>query len=229
MSHVQEMRYRTNCPFCQGERNCIIKGEAETRWTDPDSWVFGGNEHRLIQCNGCDTIFYESKSWFSENIETYVDDDGNEHEHVRYNTETYPSKPARRPEWLHSISLKDETLFGILEEVYKAIDSECYILAAIGLRTAFDRTSEYLSINESLGLEKKVHELFKQGYIGETEREQLLLVTNAGSAAAHRGWSPASGEFRALLAVAESFISRTVLKDSSLLELKEKIPQRRKP
>lgn len=212
--------YRANCPLCMGERNCIVFGETERYWSNSNNkyHVEWGTEYRLLQCKGCDTVFYHSKSWHSEDSEYDQDDEGKTIVISNYRYETYPSALEQRPLWVEKIVDVDYQLYILLNEMYKAYYNESYILASIGLRTAFDRTSEILKILPTLPLVKKIERLAEQGYIGETEKSQLLIVTDAGNAAAHRAWSPTESEFKSLLTITEDFIRRSVLRDNSSIK-----------
>ena len=75
-------------------------------------------------------------------------------------------------------------------------------------------------------LEQKVKRLLDRGFIGETEANILATVVEAGSAAAHRGWSPDTSEFKTLLTALEQFVGRTVVSGQTALEIKARIPHR---
>ncbi|ATF93365.1 DUF4145 domain-containing protein [Cedecea neteri] len=223
--------FRAECPECLGERNCIVIGETKRSWESGDrrnsmQWV---TEYRLLQCKGCDTVFYHSKSWDSEDLDYDYDDAGQTVITPNYRYETYPrSLEHRPPQWIENLAAIDYQLSILLNEVYQAYYNESYILASIGLRTAFDRTSEVLNILPTLPLGKKVEKLAEDGYIGETEKSQLLIVTDAGNAAAHRAWSPTKSEFKSLLTITEDFIRRSVLRDDGIMKIAGKIPAKQK-
>ena len=222
--------FRAGCPECEGERNCIIIGEKKQNWDSGDrhNSMQWGTEYRLLQCKGCDRVFFHAKSWDSEDLHYDYDDKGETVISQNYTFETYPRSLEHRPEWIENIAVIDHQLFLLLNEVYQAYYNESYILASIGLRTAFDRTSEILNILPTLSLSKKVEKLAQDGYIGETEKSQLLIVTDAGNAAAHRAWSPNKSEFSSLLTITEDFIRRSVLRDDSIMKIAGKIPVKQK-
>ncbi|WP_226099523.1 hypothetical protein [Dickeya oryzae] len=162
--------FRAECPECVGERSCIVIGETKRNWESGDrrNSVQWGTEYRLLQCKGCDTVFYHSKSWDSEDLDYDYDDEGQTVITSKYRYETYPrSLDEHRPQWIENIAAIDYQLYLLLNEVYQAYYNESYILASIGLRTAFDRTSEVLKILPTLPLVKKVEKLAENGYIGE--------------------------------------------------------------
>jgi hypothetical protein len=45
------------------------------------------------------------------------------------------------------------------------------------------------------------------GKIGRSERETLEILTDAGGAAAHRGWKPTVKQLDTLMTVGEQFLS----------------------
>ncbi|QCB99951.1 DUF4145 domain-containing protein [Cupriavidus necator H16] len=137
-----------------------------------------------------------------------------------------PQRVSRRPEWLAKIEQIDAHLSQILHQTYIALEADAFILASVGLRTAFDRTTEILKLDPGHTLEQKVALLKDKGYIGETEAAILSVVTDAGNAAAHRGWSPGAAEFRVLLIALEQFIERTVIQGTTALGIAQHIPPR---
>ncbi|AMG57383.1 DUF4145 domain-containing protein [Pantoea vagans] len=227
---IDKDSFRTKCPECNGERNCIIIGETERRWSSGRGQYSAqwGTEYRLLQCKGCDTVFYQSKSWHSEDLDYDYDDEGETVVSANYRLDTYPGSLEHRPQWVDDIADIDHQLYLILNEMYQAYYNKSYILASIGLRTAFDRTSEVLNILPTLPLGKKVEKLAEDGFIGETEKSQLFIVTEAGSAAAHRAWSPNKSEFKSLLTITEDFIRRSILRDKTIMKIAGKIPNKKK-
>lgn len=137
-----------------------------------------------------------------------------------------PDKKSIKPDWVWSISKKDPQLEKILSEVYDAVERSSNILAATGLRTAFDRVVSYHAVKDSLPLVAKVKALKERGFIGETEANILNTVVDAGSAAAHRAWNPTDEQLGQLLQSLEQFIHRTVVVGEKVLEVKALIPQR---
>lgn len=220
--------FQAHCPRCNGDRTCYIHGEVESPW----SWSDGRHEHwgqsdyKLAQCCGCKEVFFHQSSWDSEDWDIGYNASGEE---VTFNPKTIttyptPEKKSDKPDWVWKIAQIDPQLFSILNEMYQAYEHGSFILAAIGLRTAFDRTTEIFKIHPSLPLEEKVKRLREEGLIGETESQTLSVVIDAGSAAAHRAWSPAYPEFQTLLITLEQFIYRTVVSGKDVLSIAQRIP-----
>jgi len=221
---------KAHCPRCAGERNCSVHGALDEpwEWTDGRHSTDGQVDHRLLKCMGCETVFYWRSSWDSEDWDGRIGINGVEEIYHPVTVTTYPSpeKKDDRPDWIWNVSSIDPQLASILTQIYDAYDTGALILAAVGLRTALDRTTEFLKIDPGFSLERKVKGLLDKGFIGETEANILATVVDAGSAAAHRGWSPDGTEFWTLLTALEQFIRRTVVSGQIALEIKAKIPQR---
>lgn len=227
---MPQIAMKAACPRCDGERNCQILGTHDEPWdwTDGRHSTNGQVDHRLLKCMGCETVFYWRSSWDSEDWDGRIGANGEEEIYHPVTVTTYPSpeKADKRPDWIWNVSTIDPQLATILSQTYDAYDAGALILAAVGLRTALDRATEFLKIDPGLSLEQKVKGLRERGFIGETEGNILATVVEAGSAAAHRGWSPDAAEFRTLLTALEQFVGRTVVSGQSALEIKAKIPPR---
>lgn len=174
-------------------------------------------------------VFYWQSSWDSEDWDfRYNHATGEEESFATVRIETHPSpeKKSRRPDWSWSLHKQDKALSAIMDEVYQTSEARSYILASIGLRTALDRITEMLGIDPELGFEKKVQALFDGGWVGDTERQTLDVVADAGSAAAHRGWTPDEEAFRVLLTTLEHFIQRAILTGKKALDVAPQVPKR---
>jgi hypothetical protein len=174
-------------------------------------------------------VFYETSSWNSEDIDQYYDYMGHEkYEHPRV-VQTYPKPDAKtKPVWFDAMQKVDAQLHSILSQMYVAHDNSAHILTAIGLRTALDRATEVLGIDPAKTFDEKLDELRDGGWIGQTERDILGVVTDAGNAAAHRGWEPDSSEVSELLSSLELFLHRAFIVGQKALTIKSSIPTRPK-
>jgi hypothetical protein len=222
--------FKAHCPRCDGERRCSIHGSIEEpwEWNDGHNATSGHVDHRLLKCLGCETVFYWRRSWEAEDWGLRIGVDGLQEFFHPVTVTTYPMPETRnnRPDWIWDLASVDPQLATILTQTYDAQVAGALILAAVGLRTALDRATEFLKIDPGLSLEKKMEGLQNSGFIGETEASVLATVANAGNAAAHRGWSPDQAEFCKLLAALEQFIVRTVISGKSVLEIATRIPPR---
>jgi hypothetical protein len=177
------------CSECGGMRNCDICGEQAVSYDDSNYqaetlWY-------ILKCRGCDHVFVQTVSTNSEDYENYYEEDGStgimHNETIRY----WPALSKRkRPEWKldYGIDAEDvDTLNVPMRELYGALDNDLRMLAAIGIRTAYDIASELLGIDSSLRFEQKLDALVTSERIGVVDKDRLEMVIDAGSASAHRG------------------------------------------
>lgn len=229
MTEHSDKRMKAHCPTCDRETNSHIHGAFDQPWdhTDGENSTNGQVDHKLLQCLGCDTVFYYRSSWDSEDWDH--DYDPRTRETVTYypsRIETYP-KPDPSNEgakWANDLHKIDWPLNNIMGEMYKAAEGGSYILASVGLRTALDRAMEILGIDPGHYLVEKLASLKERGFIGPSEHETLSVVAEAGNAAAHQAWSPGREEFAQLLVVLEQFIYRNVVIGQKALAVKNNIP-----
>ena len=203
---------KTHCPYCDGDRRCDIKATYKTEWETGASQdlIFGGSTHRILECRGCERVFYYQENWNSENEEVVVDDTGNDDHIPLIDVETFPPKSQPvvdvKPDWLPR--LQDIQLKRLLKELYLAYEHGSFVLTAVGMRTCLDRVTELYQIDPAITFEEKLDELRKLGLIGDNERSILDLIVNAGNAAAHRGWRPDQDETGKMLTAFEAFLLR---------------------
>ncbi len=225
----QSKEVKGHCPLCNSERNALIVASFETHWSDADSPVEDSNEYRILKCKGCDTPYFQEYFTCSEEVDYSYDREGNTNVTYIPTIKYWPSPIKRdRPNWLTDISVTDSVLYNLLSEVYTALDNDLNVLAAIGIRTAFDRASELLKIDTNLSFNDKLKELLNRSSIGQTEKEALDTLTDAGNAAAHRAWKPTIKELDTLMFIIEQFIYYRFLLNDEIKPLRSKIPQRPK-
>ncbi|MCQ6312547.1 DUF4145 domain-containing protein [Citrobacter portucalensis] len=217
-------KFKTKCPLCQRECNTLVHGQKQVANLINASGIEHnyGIDHKILECCGCELVFYYRDAWSYDKIDAVVI--GKQFHMI--STIPDSNKAFERPMWGLFINGKDEVLYKILCEVYSAAEHGLFILASIGLRTAFDRTTEIIGINPNLRMFEKVNAVFEQGYVGKTERDQLDVITNAGNAAAHRGWTPQIDDLIPMLRTMERFIEKAVLQDTSIEEIGKRIPKR---
>lgn len=233
MTKAPEATKKAHCPTCDGARTCQVHGMIYKAWdwVEPQYGhsVSGGADHFLLECRGCETVFYEKSSWNSEDFDHYYDAMGQEQYEQPREIQTHPKPDAKtKPVWFAAMQKVDAQLHNILSQMYVAHDNHAHILAAIGLRTALDRATEVLGIDPAKTFDEKLNELRDGGWIGQTERDILGVVTDAGNAAAHRGWEPDDGEIAQLLSSMEVFLHRAFIVGQKALSIKGSIPAKPK-
>jgi hypothetical protein len=176
-------------------------------------------------------VYFQTESLFSEDEEMgYDEHSGEEVSHIPPKITFWPAPSKReKPEWLWQLELEDETLYTLLQDTYSALNNDLRIFAAIGLRTALDRASELLKIDPAMSFYEKLNELQTKGHVGKDERDSLGILTDAGNAAAHRGWKPNLQQLGTLMSIAEQFLYRAFIIDQEAKRLKTAIPSKPKP
>jgi hypothetical protein len=210
------------CPTCGGERQAHVRGQYKLFTPGPEDVHITA---RILECGGCQTIFFREDVWCT----AWATGDGDDID-VRYwpKTSTQSSPITREiPYWLDKVWIfwpqADATLVNLLGETYSATNSGLLVLAAIGIRTIIDRSSELLGVDPSKTFACKLAELVRLRKISVSEEEVLGILIDAGSAATHRGWKPAPSELNTMLEVMESFLKRQFISDD-IKKLKEAVP-----
>ncbi len=137
--------------------------------------------------------------------------------------------PTRRerPPWLGLLSWDHEDFYDLLKSMYVAVDNDLRQLAAIAARTAFERTAEKLCVTSG-SFRGMLDELVNLGEVSDRERTMLATLTQAGNAAAHRGWRPNVEQLDIALSIIEAFIHRVWVLNAAATKLDKEIPKRSK-
>ena len=184
----------------------------------------------ILECCGCERIYFRRDYWFSE-WDTIGDDPITGEPRLERGIETvYWPSPVRRqrPNWLEKIEESERDLGKLLDEMYAALDNDLRVLAAIAARTVFDRASQLLGVDPAIGFKEKLDSLSADGRISFHEKEILQVLVDAGSAAAHRAWRPRVDELGTMVDVLESFLHRSFILGDGIAKLKASVPARPK-
>ena len=215
-----------HCPECGPDRNADIVASHEDRkeYEGGDIWII--NDYRILRCRGCGRVYFQDEYIFSEET-NYEYDPATGTMQPKTHVTHWPSPTKRqRPEWLYK--LDDPDLRHVLNEVYKAFDADLHVLAAIGARTALDRAFVLQGAQEASWFYEKLNDLVKKGIINDNEKSLLETLTDAGSAAAHRGWKPEPEQLTTLIDAMETFLKRVFVTETEVKTIKEDIPPRPK-
>lgn len=218
-----------HCPQCGPNKFADVVGEHLER-DDDESGMWFHADYRILKCRGCGTPYFQKSTMFSEDMDHRENAWTGEWESYVPATITHWPSPLRReqPVWLGTISSQDVGLADLMSDVYGALDADLRVPAAIALRTVFDRSSELLGVDPAITFAEKLTELLQQGKISGDERAILETLTDAGNAAAHRGWRPSLSELDTMASIVESFLHRTFVLGDAANKLKASIPPRPK-
>jgi hypothetical protein len=218
-------RVKAHCKNCGDGRWAKVVGHYSKMEEDDQGYgIWEKTDYRILRCAGCDEVFFQADSILSEEY----DPDNGEYEHTIDHWPPINKIRRERPQWLDKLSLVDRDLHSLFSSVYVGLDNNIDVLAAIGVRTVFDRASELLEVDPAKGFAEKLSALVVAGKIGAEEKSILNILTDAGSAAAHRGWKPSQEQIDTMMAIIEGFLYRTFLLGKEAKKLRAKIPKRQK-
>ena len=136
-----------------------------------------------------------------------------------------PPTQRKKPDWAESID--DDVIRGVIEEVYQALNSGMIVLASIGTRTLLDR-GMFLRVGDPKGgFAGKLNLMVEKGHIGKDERDILQAITDAGSAAAHRGFAPNNKTLGTIIDTAENCLHREFVLKTAAGDVRKATPARR--
>jgi hypothetical protein len=211
--------------------NAEVIAKTEKFWEPDDIPIWMHWEYRILKCRGCDEVYFQTQSRFSEDSE-YEEDPikGKIEEHIDPTITYWPKHDKYvEPDWLRDISKVDPRLAMLCSEIYTAANNDLSVLAAIGIRTALDHSLDHFDIASSLSFKRKLQALVDKGIIGTQEKSVLDLVTEAGHAAAHRAWRPTDAQLRASLVALEGYLRRAFITDRLAdASLRGQVPARSK-
>jgi hypothetical protein len=215
-----ETKIKAHCPKCRGIRNTTILGHHRLREDEEEDAFWSVEEHFILRCDGCETLVHRKDYTFSEDY----DEDGP----IKRTTYWPPEAKRNRPPWLEwQFNFgKNSTLYELAGDIYIALDNNLSVLAAIGARTTFDHASELLGVDPAIGFAEKLSALIAKGHIGTAEKVNLEVLTEAGNAAAHRGWKPSTEQLNTIMSILEHFIYRNFVIAGDAERLKDTLPSR---
>lgn len=219
-----------HCPKCGKGRKAFVRGEHVVEHPDDGDGVTATDTGMILECCGCETVYFRRDYWLSEWDEIdHHPVSGEEFIRPGIQTTYWPSEIARlRPDWIDTIRNADEDLANLMEEMYSALDSNLRVLAAIGIRTVFDRASELLGVDAEKSFKAKLDSLGADGKISIDEHGVLETLVDAASASAHRGWRPGFEDIRTMMEVIEPFLHRSFIVGHGIEKLKASVPPRKR-
>lgn len=217
---------KAHCPQCGRVTRCFIKSECESRWESEDGQVWDDRKHYVVECGGCEFVFFHLKSYFSEDLDYIIDAAGEMVMNItpnEYSFSDYIGSPSES--WLGDLKSKDYRLFELLNDAMRAKSAGLDVLSVVGLRICFDRFCEISGIEIDKPFSAKLESLLEENIIGKPEYEILKVLIDAANAAAHRGWEPGD-TLNALFAIVESVFKRRLIIDTEVEGFRSSIPKR---
>lgn len=173
--------------------------------TDDFSW---GKEYTVLQCAGCDEIWFRTEYSDSESYD--IDEFGNFVPNIV--VENYPPLKEGTGD-IENFFKVPYKIKDIYSETLKAIMENCLILAGIGLRATIEVICEYEKI-DGKNLLTKINKMASKGIISKDEAKDLHAIRFLGNDAAHDGKAPEKFQIILALRIIQHLIgSRYALQD----------------
>ena len=213
-----------HCNACGGHRDARKRASYTRGGTDGEvSW---SHTYDVLECCGCHNISVRHVHWFSEWDWIEGNPLSGDARIVPGEKVTIWPPPTKRPKPNWTERLEDQVLRDVIEEVYQALSSGMIVLASIGTRTVLDRAMTLCIGDRRLSFKDRIDLLKQEGYIGETEGDVLAVIVDAGSASAHRAFSPTSELLETIVATVENFLERQFILRHDVKNVKLATPQR---
>jgi hypothetical protein len=211
-----------HCPACGPDIWADVVADHQSHFHDHEDGTWGQIEYRILRCKGCEAVYFQRGEIFSEDLDPRT---GEPLQRITY----WPAPSKRKqPAWSADLFVFDSDLSSLFDDIYVALNNDLRVLSAIGIRTAFDRASELLGVDPAKNFAEKLTDLVALGKIGSSEKDTLDTLTDAGSAAAHRGWKPKPKELDTMMSIIEAFLYRTFILDAAAKSLKQNVPAKPK-
>ncbi len=212
-----------HCNLCLRTTKHDVLNVVEQEWPERDkdgTVVFiETNVSEFLQCRGCEHICMR---------QTYNSNATGQEPEITY----YPPAITRRqPEWLMELSFYFNELLRtiryLLQEIYAAMFTRSYRLAAMGTRAVID-----LVLTDRLGdiggFEQKLKAAKDEGWLTKEQAKILGAAIKSGNAAGHRGFEPDYNHLNAVLDIVEHVVQLTYVLGSAADRLSKETPKRKK-
>lgn len=213
---AEEKPKKAHCNRCGHETNHELVGAHRTAGSEVYDKELGividwWDLYEMLQCAGCDSVITRHTSYFSEWDGVKV--------------VQYPPKIARRrPSWVEEPNLNiSDTISGLLEEIYVALQNDQPRLAGMGVRALLEHIMiEQVGDQGSFG--DNVNEFERSGFLAKHDRRSLEPILEAGHATMHRAWKPSAHDLSTVVDVTEALIAKIYVHPQKVATLSKKIP-----
>lgn len=189
------------CRNCQRETSHwpIANGEVRDSARPLEGVATSYQTFQVVQCRECRSTTYC--------IHTHIHPGFGGDSYIE-STSYHPPLPFRtKPVWYNKLP---ELYRLILDEIYQALDNRLFFLASSGTRTALDMLIVQ-KIGDIGSFKDKIERLLSEGMIDSTERDMLLAVIDAGSAAAHRNYRPDDEKINHMMDILEEIFYKMIV------------------
>lgn len=75
---------KVRCPMCNRTQNCYVLSRLQKAWTGH------GGTYSILECRGCNQVFYQTISWDENDVELWNDESGAVACELNYSESIYP-------------------------------------------------------------------------------------------------------------------------------------------
>lgn len=178
--------------------------------TDPNDYyiVF---DYQIIRCMGCSNYAFRLIENDVEEKRYLSDEDVEYNSHLFQTEKIYPKNVKQK----YSYWDLPKTVYDIYSETLLAIQEDLDILAAIGLRATLEAICQDKKLSGH-NLDKKIEQLFLNGFITERDANFLHSVRFLGNDAAHEIVKAEKHQIQAALKMIEYLIESTYILEEQI-------------
>lgn len=166
-----------------------------------DDWFNEKNSWQVVSCMGCLTVSFRKQYEDFDDVEE--DEDGHAWHSIVITS--YP-RVIKNYKKLDSTYLLPSIISKIYNQTIKSISEQSYLIASIGLRAVIEAVCNDLKISGN-NLERKIDQLFKAGYVSNSDKKRLHAIRFLGNDAAHDLKEPKLSEIRVALDIVEHMLN----------------------
>lgn len=198
----------------------LARRELSKHRIDRPGWV---KLYEMIECCGCEEVIFRIRYWEEDWVQH---DPVTDAEYMPEDVSYYPPVISRpKPSWFGDMNSQGAPLASLLDEVYSAIHSGSFRLAAMGARAALDVAMNQ-TVGDVGGFAQKLDALVEGALIVPNEKTILDAALDVGNAASHRGHKPKPEEMATVMDIVENLLRRIFVLPAQARKLRSKTPQR---
>lgn len=159
-----------------------------TKHSEDNDDFWWSTEYCIAECCGCGSITFVTLSNDESNID--YNDDGTAEFVTKYKTYPYQKLIAKEVDDIWTVPSK---IWKVYRETLRALNDECFLLAAAGFRMIIEAVCLENNINAK-SLESKINMLCKKNIITKRDRDRLHSIRFMGNDSVHLIKSPTREE-----------------------------------
>lgn len=202
---------KSNCRKCCRETRhevlfAVEHGASEFYYNEKHIW-------QVLRCLGCETVAFRYTFEDHDLMEELPS--GRQKPSVSYFR--YPgSLPGHKP--LDELWTVPDLIRKVYKQTLTSMANGAFILAGIGLRANIEAVCNHLQVSGG-SLEKRIDNLFKGGFISNSDRRRLHAIRFLGNDAAHEILELQLADLRVALEIVEHLINTVFILDAKSKDL----------